>query len=92
MNDTQIKEIQRINRIKESECIVCEIAIPKNLKEEPASLLYGTADNIEMAIMIQFLEGTIESIKQKFPKVNQILPKLKDNSSITEKYKEIEMM
>lgn len=93
MNYRQIQEMQKINRMKEnSECLVCEIVIPKELKEEPASILHGTCGNIEMAMMIQYLECTIKSIKQNFPEVNEVLPILKEHGSVKEGYKEIETM
>ena len=93
MDFRQIQEMQKINRIKEkNECLVCEIVIPKELKEEAASILYGSCGNIEMAMMIQYLEGTIESIKQNFSEIKQILPLLKQHGSVKEAYKKIETM
>ncbi len=91
MDFRQIQEMQKINRLKENnECLVCEIVIPKELKQSPASILHGTTGDIEMALMIQYLEGTIESIKQNFPEVKQILPLLKKHGSVKEAYKSIE--
>ena len=89
----KIQEIQRMNKIKENnECLVCEIVIPKELKESPISILHGFGGNIEAALMIQYLEGTIESIKQNFPEVKQVLPIIKEHGSVKESYKSIETM
>ena len=39
----KIQEIQKMNKIKENnECLICEIVIPKELKESPVSILHGT--------------------------------------------------
>ena len=89
----KIQEIQKMNKIKENnECLICEIVIPKELKESPVSILHGTGGSIEAAIMVEYLEGTIESIKQNFPGVKNILPMVKQHGSVKEAYKSIEIM
>ena len=42
--------------------------------------------------MVEYLEGTIESIKQNFPGVKNILPMVKQHGSVKEAYKSIEIM
>ena len=93
MDFRQIQELQKINRIKESsECLVCEVVIPKELKQSPVSIVHGSAGDIEMALMIQYLEGIIDSIKQNCPEVKRILPLLKEHGSVKETYTKIERM
>ena len=93
MNFEQIQELKRLNSIKDRrKSIICEIVIPDGLKEKPASVLYGSCGDVEMGVMVQYLEYMIESIKQNFPEVEQILPTLKRHSSVIEGYKEIELM
>lgn len=89
----KIQEMQRLNRIKENnDCLVCEVVITKELKEQPMSVIQGNGGEIEMAMMIKCLYDIIEALKRNFPETEQILPLLRQSGGgMKEAYKHIEM-
>lgn len=88
----RIQETQRINRIKASnDCLVCEIVIPRKFKEGPKSVIYGTGEEIEMAMLIKMLREVSDNMEYNFPEVKKIIPLLK-KKELRESYKNIEFM
>lgn len=58
MNYRELQEMQKLNRLKEeNDCLVCEIVIPRKFKEGPKSVIYGTGEEIEMAMLIKIQDG-----------------------------------
>lgn len=87
----QIKEMQRMNRIKEqNECLTCEIVITKEFKEAPISIVQGHGGPIEMAQMAKVLIDVAESLKKEFPEINEIIPMLNKHGGMKTAYKKVE--
>lgn len=87
----KIKEMQRINRIKENnKCLTCEVIITKEFKQPPISVVQGNGGPIEMAQMVKTLIDVAESLKKEFPEIKEIIPMLNQNNGLKTAYKEVE--
>lgn len=87
----QIKEMQRMNRIKEqNDCLTCEVVITKEFKEAPISIVQGNGGPIEMAQMAKVLIDIAEQLKKEFPEINEIMPMMDKHSGIKTAYKKVE--
>lgn len=92
MNYRELQEMQKLNRLKEeNDCLVCEIVIPRKFKEGPKSVIYGTGEEIEMAMLIKMLREVSDNMEYNFPEVKKIIPLLK-KKELRESYKNIEFM
>lgn len=87
----KIREIQKINRIKENnDCLTCEVVVTKELKVGPISVVQGNGGSIEMAQLVKTLTDVAETLKREFPEVNEIIPMLNRNSEMKTSYKHVE--
>lgn len=92
MNYRELEEMQKINKLKkENECLVCEVVVPRKFKKGPKSVLYGTGENIEMAMLAKMLREVADNIEKNFPEVKEIIPMMKEKE-LKESYKHIEVM
>ena len=69
--------------------MTCEVVVPKEMIEQPMSIVQGRCGIIEVAIMIRNLEEISENLKNTFPEVNTILPELQKRRKLREAYKYI---
>lgn len=92
MNYRELEEMQKINKLKkENECLVCEVVVPRKFSKGPKSVLYGTGENIEMAMLVKMLREVADSIEKNFPEIKEIIPLMKEKE-LKESYKHIEIM
>lgn len=92
VNYRELEELQKINKLKrENDCLVCEVVVPRKFKKGPKSVLYGTGENIEMAMLTKILREVADNIEENFPNVKEIIPMLREKE-LKETYKSIEVM
>lgn len=88
INLKEMEEKQRLNRLKSKyECVTCEVVVPKDMIEEPMSIVQGSCGVIEIAAMICNLEDIINCLKNTFPEVKKIYIKLRKHGRMKEAYK-----
>lgn len=90
MDFRDIEEYQKLNRLKSKyDCLVCEIVVPRKLEENIMSAIYGEGGDIEMAMLIRYLEDVADKLKETFPQVAKILPIIPE-ANLKEAYKHVE--
>lgn len=87
------QELEKLNKLKEKDSLVCEIVIPKKEnRAEVMSIIYGTGGFIEIAKLAQSLEDIVGNLKKNFPQIIPIIDLLHQCSEIGEIYKKVEQI
>lgn len=87
------QELEKLNKLKEQDSLVCEIVIPKKeSKKDIMSIIYGTGGYLEVAKLAQSLEDILENLKHNFPKIVPLISLLHQCSGMGESYKKIEQI
>lgn len=85
------QELEKLNKLKEHDSLVCEIVIPKKeSKEDIMSIIYGTGGIIEVAKLAQSLEELVKDLKQNFLQIIPLISLLHQCSGMGKSYKKIE--
>lgn len=90
MTNREQNDIEKINKMKKQDSLVCEIVIPTNSKDDVMSVIYGNGGTFEIARMAQSLEDIIKNLKQNFPQIIPLINVLHQCSGMEESYKKIE--
>lgn len=90
MTNREKNDIEKINKMKKQDSLVCEIVIPTNSKDDVMSVIYGNGGTFEIARMAQSLEDIIKNLKQNFPQIIPLINVLHQCSGMEESYKKIE--